>query len=206
MIHANFPVIGPAECRSYIASARLTENAVARRIREMLCSRMIQECAWCGKFIGTIACAPEQHGKVSHGICPACKELNFPQQVASEAGESHKLSQDGSTPSPAPNFTAAGDERPVGVAGASSGAGGGDPTFPVPVLAEPWQRTATASTHQPLSREERSGSEARESTCAANGGDSRGGENLSSAIGELENGKSDAATDINGPSARPALD
>lgn len=31
-------------------------------------------CAWCGADLGTKPCAPEQVGKVSHGICESCAE------------------------------------------------------------------------------------------------------------------------------------
>ena len=68
-----FPTIGPAECRSYIATARLQPNAVSLRIHALLEQpKLIRRCMYCHADFGTKPCVPEMAGKVSHGVCPAC--------------------------------------------------------------------------------------------------------------------------------------
>lgn len=33
---------------------------------------MHRQCAWCKTSMGSVPCAPDMHGKTTHGICPAC--------------------------------------------------------------------------------------------------------------------------------------
>lgn len=95
---------------------------------------LYRQCAWCGRDLGAVPCEPELDGETSHGMCGPCAETPFA-QVASEAGESHTLSQVGSTPPPAPIFGAAGEVRVRGSA-ELHGASGADLYFPVPVRAD----------------------------------------------------------------------
>jgi hypothetical protein len=71
-MNATFPVITAADAGRYIATARLTPNAVALRIRQMLAPsgpHLIRRCMYCGADFGRTPCVPAMHGKVSHGVC-----------------------------------------------------------------------------------------------------------------------------------------
>ena len=41
-------------------------------------------CAWCKQDMGSRACVPEQAGKTSHTICPACAKKYFSMEVGCE--------------------------------------------------------------------------------------------------------------------------
>ncbi len=62
-------------------------------------------CAWCGELMGLIACGPEQHGQINHGICPVCAHI-FSGIDQLEDRQAHKCEPHlppvaGSTPAPA---------------------------------------------------------------------------------------------------------
>lgn len=136
---------------------------------------MHRQCAWCRTDLGDVVCEAAMDGRTSHGIYPACVELNFPTFTAADA----------TTPA-------------LGVAPVSRvQCGGGDPSFPVPVLAESSASVALRDSVDAIARG------AHAFTVQADG--PRGGETISSAIG-ANSDKSDEATGINGTPARPALD
>ena len=45
-------------------------------------------CAWCEKDLGKRPCVPAMSGKVSHGICPECRDREFPGLIR-EVGLEH---------------------------------------------------------------------------------------------------------------------
>lgn len=124
-----FPTIGPAECRQYIATARLSPNAVALRINQMLAKPVMHRvCMHCACNLGDVPCIPEMAGKTSHGICPACVKIHWPDfSLQRDAQTSEPLgvaALDGTTRHAA-SITAAGGAN-VGSHGSSvCGAGGG---------------------------------------------------------------------------------
>lgn len=67
-----FPTITDDVCRSYITTARLSVNAVALRIRQLLAPQLIVRCMYCSRDYKRVSCIREMHGKVSHGVCPNC--------------------------------------------------------------------------------------------------------------------------------------
>lgn len=71
-----FPVITSDVATRYISTARLTPNAVARRIRALLPPTMAVACMYCGRVYKRIACIEAMRGKVSHGVCESVECLN----------------------------------------------------------------------------------------------------------------------------------
>ena len=62
--------------------------------------------------MGLQACSAEQHGQVSHGICPACRAEHFPEEFPEElrdgavvARHAHNVEVAGSIPAPATNLS-----------------------------------------------------------------------------------------------------
>jgi hypothetical protein len=77
MSSATFSTLSPGDVRRELYVARITPNAVSLRLRQMLSGRMVRVCGWCEKFMGTAPCTPGMHGKITHGICPSCREKHF---------------------------------------------------------------------------------------------------------------------------------
>ena len=72
---------------------------------------MKRVCAWCEAFMGLKTCSAEQHGQISHGICPACHAEHFPEEFPEElrdgavvARHAHTVEVAGSIPAPETNF------------------------------------------------------------------------------------------------------
>ena len=60
----------------------------ARALRREIAPGMLWvECAWCNCDMGLKPCAPEAEGRVSHPICPACREKQKAKAADPYAGE-----------------------------------------------------------------------------------------------------------------------
>ena len=85
-----FPPITCDVASRYIATARLTPNAVALRLRELLTpqppmtGKMIRRCGHCKTILGTKPCIQEMDGMYTDGICDECAEKHFGVKKASE--------------------------------------------------------------------------------------------------------------------------
>lgn len=60
------------DCRFAEIVSDYKQSRGPQDLREFGRARMKVVCAWCQRDLREIPCAPEQHGQVSHGICPAC--------------------------------------------------------------------------------------------------------------------------------------